>query len=163
MAEWQHLANIIEATTLSQGQDKIVWRIDQSGTFTIRSMHAKLSHGASIAHFKELWAARVPLKIKIFSWQMALDRLPSSLNMTTKRGPGNMRCAICNADEDATHIFFACSPVYFAWSVLRQLLGCSWCKGNFAQFFVIVSSFLGRFRRMVRLFFIAQSCVMVTS
>jgi hypothetical protein len=67
---------------------------------------AKLSHGASIAHFKDLWAARVPLKIKIFSWQMALDRLPSRLNVAAKRGPGNGRCALCNAEEDATHIFF---------------------------------------------------------
>jgi hypothetical protein len=151
------VASITETTTLSHGQDKIVWRLDQSGVFTVKSMYAKLSQGASIAHFKDLWAARVPLKIKIFSWQIALDRLPSSLNVAAKRGPGNGRCALCNVEEDVTHIFFVCSPAKLAWSVLRQLLGCSWCPGNFAQFFAIVSSFSGRFKRMIWLLFIAQS------
>jgi hypothetical protein len=90
-------------------------------------MHAKISQGVTIAHFKDLWAARVPLKIKIFLWQMGLDRLPSSLNVAAKRGPGNGRCVLCNVEEVAAHIFFSCSPAKFAWSVLRQLLGCCWC------------------------------------
>jgi hypothetical protein len=120
-------------------------------------MYVKLSQGASIAHFKDLWAARVPLKIKIFSWQMALDRIPSSSNVAAKRGPGNGRCALCNEQEDAAHIFFACSPARFTWSVLRQLLGCSCCPANFAQFSAILSSFSSRFRRVLWLLFTAQS------
>jgi hypothetical protein len=95
-------------------------------------MYAKLSQGASITHFKDLWAAQVPLKIKIFSWQIALDRLPSSLNVAAKWGPGSGRCALCNVEEVAAHIFFVCSLARFAWSVLQKLLGCSWCPANFA-------------------------------
>jgi hypothetical protein len=120
-------------------------------------MYLKLSQGASIAHFRDVWAARIPLKIKIFSWQLALDKLPTAINIAARRGPGNGCCKLCGSPEDASHIFFTCSTAVFAWSVTRQLLGCSWCPANFAQLFAIISSLSGRFRRCVWLLFIAQS------
>jgi hypothetical protein len=120
-------------------------------------MYLKLAQGASIAHFRDVWAARLPLKIKIFSWQLVLDKLPSCINIATRQGPGNGCCKLCGRPEDAAHIFFLCSPAIFAWSVARQLLGCSWCPANFAQLYAIISSLSGRFRRCVWLLFVAQS------
>jgi hypothetical protein len=120
-------------------------------------MYAKLAQGATLAHFKEVWVARVPLKTRIFSWQLILDRLPSSANVAARHGPGMGCCALCGAVKDAKHIFFQCSPAKFAWSALRQLLGCSWCQANFSQFFAILSNFAGRFCRVVWILFRAQS------
>jgi hypothetical protein len=57
---------------------------------------------------------------------MALDHLPPSLNVAAKRGPANGRCAVCGVEEDAARIFFSRSLAKFAWSVVCQLLGCSW-------------------------------------
>jgi hypothetical protein len=59
--------------------------------------------------------------------------------------------------EDANHIFFGCSMANFAWSVLRQLLGCNWCPSSFGQFFAIASGLSGRPRRLLGLLFLAQS------
>jgi hypothetical protein len=33
-------------------------------------MFAKISEGAMVAHFKDVWAAKLPLKVKIFTWQI---------------------------------------------------------------------------------------------
>jgi hypothetical protein len=86
-------------------------------------MYAKLSQGTTVAYLKDMWEARVSLKIKIFSWQLAFDKLPSGQQILTRHGPSNGLCALCGAPEDASHIFFACSLASFSWSVTRQLLG----------------------------------------
>jgi hypothetical protein len=119
LQEWHSLREIIENAVLSKGQDRISWKLEQSGKFSVNSMYRKLSAGASIAHFKDVWAAKIPLKVRIFSWQLILDRLPSSLNIAARHGPGNGRCSLCGMEEDATHIFFTCSPAKFVWSAFR--------------------------------------------
>jgi hypothetical protein len=125
IADWHLLRAIIEQTNLVPGQDRVSWSLEPSGCFSVRSMYLKLAQGASIAHFRDVWAARIPLKNKVFSWQLVLDKLPTSLNIASWQGPGNGCCKLCGRPEDAAHIFFTCSTVIFAWSVTRQLLGCS--------------------------------------
>jgi hypothetical protein len=99
----------------------------------------------------------IPLKIKIFSWQPALDKLPSSSQIVIRQSPSDGSCAVCGEFEDASHIFFKCSLARFAWSVLRQLLGCNWNPSNFAQFHHILSSLAGASHRWLWLLFLAQS------
>jgi hypothetical protein len=134
---------------LTTGQDKISWYLEQTGSYSVKSMYSMLSKGTTIAHFKDMWDATVPLKIKIFSWQLALDKLPSGLQILSRHGPSNGQCPLCGAPEDASHIFFSCSLASFAWAVTRQLLGCNWRPANFAQFHAILSSFSGYPRRLL--------------
>jgi hypothetical protein len=61
------------------------------------------------------------------------------------------------AGRRRTHFFFSCSLAKFAWSVLRQLLGCVWRPSNFAQFHHILSSLTGMACRLLWLLFLAQS------
>ena len=44
----------------------------------------------------------------------------------------------------------------FSWSVLGQLLRCSWCPGNFTQFYAILSGFNGQSKRLLWILFLAQ-------
>ncbi|KAK1645894.1 hypothetical protein QYE76_063699 [Lolium multiflorum] len=141
LRQWVELQHTLVAVNLTEGQDQISWHLEQSGSYSVKSMYSMLSRGTSIAHFKDMWEAPVPLKIKIFSWQLALDKLPSGLQIHARHGPSNGLCPLCGAPEDASHIFFSCSLAIFAWSVSRQMLGCNWCPTNFAQFHDILSSF----------------------
>jgi hypothetical protein len=84
MADWYELREIIDNTRLVDGHDRVVWALDSSGSFTVSSMYAKLAQGATLEHFKDIWAARVPLKTRIFSWQLILDRLPSGANVAAR-------------------------------------------------------------------------------
>jgi hypothetical protein len=70
------LEALMTQVLLTTGQDKVSWHLEQSGSYSVKSMYAKLSHGTTVAHHKDMWEAKVPLKIKIFSWQLALDKLP---------------------------------------------------------------------------------------
>ena len=121
--QWATLQTIIAEITTSDGQGEISWALEPSVRFSVKSMYAKLSQGATVAYHKDMWAAKLPHKIKIFSWQLAIDRLPSSLNIANRYGPANNRCVLCGQPEDASHIHFLCSIAKFAWSAIRQLLG----------------------------------------
>ena len=58
-----------------------------------------------MARFNDAWAAKIPLKIKILSWQLILERLPSSEEVAIKHGPCNGLCALCGQAKIASHIF----------------------------------------------------------
>jgi hypothetical protein len=120
-------------------------------------MYAKLSQGALVAHFKDVWDAKLPLKFKFFTWQLVLNRLPTRSLIAARFGPSSGRCALCDAVEDVNHIFFTCSLAKFMWSVIRQLLGCAWSPANFPQFYALVASLLGGQRRVIWALFAAQS------
>jgi hypothetical protein len=162
LRQWGELQGMLTPVLLSPGQDLVSWHLEQSGSYTVKSMYAQLSQGTTIAHAKDLWETKLPLKIKIFSWQLALDKLPSGQQILTRHGPSNGLCALCGTPEDASHIFFACSLASFSWSVLRQLLGCNWCPANFAQFHAILSGFSGYPRRLLWVLFLAQSWALWT-
>jgi hypothetical protein len=148
----------VESVQLGAGADIVRWNLlESSGVFSVNSMYAKLSQGAAISHFKYIWAAKLPLKTKIFTWQLALNRLPTRSFIASRFGPTLGRCALCGAVEDVNHIFFSCSLAKFIWSLVHQLLGCNWSPANFPQFFAIVDSLLGRQRRVVWILFAAQS------
>jgi hypothetical protein len=155
--QWDELGRLTEPTVLSNSKDKVTWHLDSSGKFTVQSLYAKLSQGASVAYYKDVWEAKVPLKIKIFAWQLILDRLPSSQQIATRHGPASGNCALCGQVEDAGHIFFSCSLARFAWSAIRQILDCNWNPGNFPQFHAILSSLAGRARRLLWFLFLAQA------
>ncbi|XP_051229193.1 uncharacterized protein [Lolium perenne] len=160
--QWRNLCALVEGVVLSPGLDQIRWHLDSSGSFSVKSLYFKLSQGTSVAHFKDMWESKVPLKIKIFSWQLPLDKLPSNLQIATRHGPSTGGCALCGAPEDASHIFFTCSLAQFAWAVLRQLLECNWRPANFPQFHAILSGFAGYSRRILWVLFLAQSWALWT-
>jgi hypothetical protein len=74
MAAWQELEELLDSTHLGEGSDKIGWSLELSSIFLVNSMYAKLSQGASAAHFKDILAAKL-----IFTWQLAQLRLTVSL------------------------------------------------------------------------------------
>jgi hypothetical protein len=157
MRQWRALQTCVDHVQLSDGLDIIRWHLEPSGKYSVKSMYLKLSQGTTVAHFKDMWGTKVPLKVKIFSWQLAMDKLPTCSQIATRHGPSNGACSLCGATEDAAHAFFSCSLAKFAWSALRQVLGCNWCPANFAQFHAILSSFSGLSRRLLWVFFLAQS------
>jgi hypothetical protein len=105
--QWIELGTLIDSIVLSNSKDKVIWHLESSGKFSVQSLYSKLSQGASIAYHKDAWTAKVPLKIKIFAWQLILDRLPSSQQIATRHGPASGNCALCGQVEDVGHIFFS--------------------------------------------------------
>jgi hypothetical protein len=61
------LAAIVDSVQLGVGSDIVRWNLEPSGVFSVKSMYAKLSQGAAVAHFKDVWVGKLPLKVKIFT------------------------------------------------------------------------------------------------
>jgi hypothetical protein len=83
----QELANLVDVVQFGDGPDKVVWHLDSSGRYSVNSMDRALAHGTIVAYHKDFWAACDPLKIKIFLWQLVLDKLPSSLQIAVQQCP----------------------------------------------------------------------------
>lgn len=97
-----------------------------SGKFTVNSVYRELSRGHVPMAATGLWKAKIPLKIKVFLWQLCQDRLPTSINIAKRNGPAFGPCALCGNPKDADHAFFRCSLARFAWSAVREAAGVDW-------------------------------------
>jgi hypothetical protein len=97
------------------------------------------------------------LKIKIFTWQLAINRVPSSEQMNHMHGPTDGFCVLCGQIESADHIFFSCGFAGFMWSEIRAMLNVTWNPTTFTQFFQIIYVLSHGHRRAVWILFVAQS------
>ena len=91
----------------------------------------------------------MPLKIKLFLWQMFRDKLPTSLNVAKRNGPASGPCALCGTPEDANHVFFGCSLARFAWSAVRTAAGVQWDPRSAAELVHILDAIQGPAKRVV--------------
>ena len=98
----------LDGVELRPEADTVSWSLTSSGKFLVKSIYAKLTEGPTLDIARGLWKASIPLKIKVFLWQLFYDRLPSSNNIAIRHGPSDGSCALCGAHEDANHIFFNC-------------------------------------------------------
>jgi hypothetical protein len=91
-------------SSLTTSPDSISWRLCSLGVFTVRSAYRALCRGPSLTWTSLLWKAPIPLKTKIFVWQILRDRLPSGVEVLKRHGPGNGLCPLCVVPEMTHHI-----------------------------------------------------------
>jgi hypothetical protein len=70
-----------------------------------------------------VWRAKLPLKIKIFLWQVCNDKVQSAEQLQKKNWSGPLECKLCGDIETAEHIFLRCALASFAWSVFKDAMG----------------------------------------
>jgi hypothetical protein len=105
---------------------------------------------------KYLWDFAIPLKIKIFTWQLARGRLPSNDQILTRLGPSDGKCALCGDIEHVDHIFFQCPLAQFLWSGVREMFGVTWNPSSRLDWFTILDSLSSKAQRAVWTFFASQ-------
>jgi hypothetical protein len=66
--QWLNLCQRLMGVELSNDPDKFVWKLNESGVFTVKSMYLDLMQGHTVFLRKYLWKLKIPLKIKIFMW-----------------------------------------------------------------------------------------------
>jgi hypothetical protein len=120
---WISLVNETSAVSLSSLPDSVSWGLESNGKFSVSSLYRKIT--PSLPHESMLWSAKLPLKIKIFLWQLAKGRLPSNAQINRRHGASDGNCALCGHAETVDHIFFSFHLACFAWSGIREALGCS--------------------------------------
>jgi hypothetical protein len=75
---WRDLCNLVEEIDLENVPDSISWLLDPSGMYSTRSFYLELCKKPEVPLTKYLLECAIPLKIKIFTWQLARGQLPSN-------------------------------------------------------------------------------------
>jgi hypothetical protein len=155
--QWNALLAELFQAAPSTSRDKVSWALEPSRGFSTSSLYQKLCQGEACTFANDIWSAHIPLKVKIFTWQLARNRLPTNEQLARRHGPTNGQCVLCGLPESADHLFFSCHLAKFLWSGVRSMLGVQWNPTSFSQFFDILNLFSGKARRFIWLLFAAQS------
>lgn len=119
------------------------------GLFSIGSAYYALCRSLTLAWSTPLWKAPLPLKIKIFVWQLFRDRLPSGTEVAKQHGPGDGLCPLCAVFQLGTHIFFTCPATWFLWSYVCEALGPEWQTSDQGDFLSPHAHRTGRRRHLL--------------
>ncbi|PRQ21155.1 putative RNA-directed DNA polymerase [Rosa chinensis] len=101
--------------------DRLIWHFDMKGLFTTKiaykiafaSLHPVLTSGSSSnsnpSHWKFIWAAPIPGKVKVHVWKVCASILPTASQLRSRRVPVEDGCLFCNSEEETlSHVSREC-------------------------------------------------------
>jgi len=86
----------------------VSWKWGRNKIFTTKSTYDHLTVGQSRGHFNHIWKAKIPYKIKIFTWLLEKDVVLTKDNLIRRNWLGNPSCIFCGQLETSKHLFFQC-------------------------------------------------------
>ncbi|GKC88768.1 RNA-directed DNA polymerase, eukaryota, reverse transcriptase zinc-binding domain protein, partial [Tanacetum coccineum] len=106
------LSRLTNSVILSNSLDRWSWSLCGSGNFSVKSAREYIDqHYLISSPSPTIWSKVIPIKLNVFKWRLALDKLPTRNNLAS-RGimvPCHL-CPICNMEtESRDHLFFRCS------------------------------------------------------
>jgi hypothetical protein len=111
----------VDEIDLEDTPTKILWCLEPAGVFSTKSLYLALCKTPEVPLTKPIWKSKIPLKTKIFTWQLACGRLPSNDQIHARGGASDGKCALCGGEENVEHIFFQCYLAKFMWSGVREM------------------------------------------
>jgi hypothetical protein len=125
LEEWERLLEILEQVTLVDGRDEVVWLLEKSQKYTSKSVYRFMTSSGMIdTNMRAVWKSNVPLKVKIFVWMAAHDRIQCGVQLKKKQWTGPEKWLVCDTPETTDHIIFQCPIAIFLWAFLRD--GLNW-------------------------------------
>ena len=89
VGQWGAVLDTVNKLPLTDKEDRVVWSLNQNGKFSTKSVYKLLEKPLSGCHYKWIWKAKIPLKIKIFMWQLSQDAVLTRQVMRHRNWPGN--------------------------------------------------------------------------
>lgn len=115
---WRNLKENLDGVVLDGEKDQVRQCLEKNGHFIVKSMYRHLAFGG-VTHRKmhKLWSSRIPLKVKIFLWQIYQNSIQTADQLSARNWKGGVNCIHCGVVEDAKHVLFQCVLVKFAFSL----------------------------------------------
>jgi hypothetical protein len=124
--EWEDLVVLVEGVSLSQTPDTVKWILEKSGLFSIASLYRELMFlGVVNKWMMCIWRVKLPLKVKIFLWQVCNDKIQLAEQLKAKYWNGPLECKLCGEIESTSHIFLECVVAMFSWRLVSDVVGWS--------------------------------------
>uniref|UniRef100_A0A8I6Z3D2 Reverse transcriptase zinc-binding domain-containing protein n=1 Tax=Hordeum vulgare subsp. vulgare TaxID=112509 RepID=A0A8I6Z3D2_HORVV len=143
--EWDVLKEVVPLPG-SSVNDNVSWSLSPSGEFSVTLAYQALCQVLVLPWLSPVWKAPMPLKIKIFVWQLLRDRLPLGTEVLKRHGPGNNTCPVCHVPEIGTHILFSCVAAQALWCFVREALGPELEAHDLVDFLQVRATQVGRKR-----------------
>ena len=121
--EWLTLVDSVFSFTFENQDDIILWRWNTKKSFTTKSVYNHLSSERTTNSYNHIWRAKLPYKIKIFTWLLEKDAILTKENLVKRKWPGNPSCMLCNQFETIDHLFFQCPISKCVWALIGFCLG----------------------------------------
>lgn len=108
-------------------KEKCVWMANNNKLFSVNLFYKLIMQEEEVREVNEttmealsvLWETKVPSKIKIFSWRMLLDKLPSRKQLIRRNTiPDTVEnlCSLCSSSEESiTRLLFNCQISVWIW------------------------------------------------
>ncbi|PNX63158.1 pantothenate synthetase, partial [Trifolium pratense] len=155
------LLALIGGTAISHMEDSWVCDIGVEEGYTVKDGYAFLCKNflpdtnlnqEECRVLKHIWKSLAPLKVKIFSWQLMLHRLPTRSNLLRRgvlESATQARCVWCSAEaESEAHLFTMCDVAVDVWLKIHSWLRISTAvPGNISLSF---QSFAAQFKSKKR-------------
>ena len=120
--EWHNMLNLLSNVTLNLSSDKFVWDGHKNGIFSVQSMYHCLMNNPNDERNKKLWKLKLPLKIKVFLWNLCRGAILTKDNLAKRRWNGSLSCSFCNQNESIHHLFFDCYMASNIWRLIYYAL-----------------------------------------
>jgi hypothetical protein len=87
---WLGLLDLLQDCALTDNKaDCVLWALDRKNQFSTKSLHRFLTdRGTTSRVAGYIWRSKVPLKIKLFLWQMVNNKLQVAVNLKKKGWKG---------------------------------------------------------------------------
>ncbi len=115
------LRALVSNRLLSGASDSLLWRWNTSDLFSTRNAYLFLAcSGVRDCKIPFIWKAKVPLRVKVFMWLAARNRILTADILARRGWPGPSICVFCScSEENLEHLLFSCS---FASALWQRLL-----------------------------------------
>ena len=105
-------------------QDKMIWLPNLKGNFSVKSVHKVAYHNVNNndqaqSHWKKLWKAKLPERLKMLLWRIDANAMPNKVNLQRRIQHTNTSCSLCNSNEETNiHLFFLCPFAKALWTTV---------------------------------------------
>lgn len=85
------------------------------------SLYQLMTHwGVKDQLCSRIWKCKVPLKVRVFMWQLFHDKSQNATALKRRRWKGSPLCCVCGKPETCDHIFFECIFAQYIWCCIRD-------------------------------------------
>ncbi|GJV82099.1 zinc knuckle CX2CX4HX4C containing protein [Tanacetum coccineum] len=94
----EKVSKLIDSIELVEEQDKWVWNLEGDGVFKVASARRFIDEGLSeMEGVQTRWVKLVPIKVNVFAWRVALNKLPTRFNMSSRGLEiSSIVCPVCD-------------------------------------------------------------------
>jgi hypothetical protein len=121
--KWFQLVESIAHLMLNEREDKFIWSLSKTGTYSVQSLYKRIMSEGRSPHKTIIWKLKIPNKIKIFLWYLHKGVTLTKDNLSKRKWKGSTKCCFCNSKETIQHLFFDCRLARSIWGAIHMAFG----------------------------------------